>query len=75
MKSPVPLYLQGQLGHYLSVGPASVGGVSVDREALSAAFQAIDAAIADLIASDFDALAIREQLAMLERCEKDDDAP
>ncbi|OBH47535.1 hypothetical protein A5687_16805 [Mycobacterium mantenii] len=44
--------------------------MSVDREALSAAFDAIDAALDDLVDCDCDALATREQLAMLERCEK-----
>ncbi|OBH48045.1 HNH endonuclease signature motif containing protein [Mycobacterium mantenii] len=44
--------------------------MSVDREALSAAFDAIDAALDDLVDYDCDALATREQLAMLERCEK-----
>ncbi|OBH40373.1 HNH endonuclease signature motif containing protein [Mycobacterium mantenii] len=44
--------------------------MSVDREALSAAFDAIDAALDDLVGYDCDALATREQLAMLERCEK-----
>ncbi|UXA05602.1 HNH endonuclease [Mycobacterium sp. SMC-2] len=44
--------------------------MSVDPEALSAAFDVIDAAIADLVNYDCDALAAREQLAMLGRCEK-----
>jgi hypothetical protein len=43
--------------------------VSIDREALSAAFDAIDAAFDDLVARDCDGLAPREQLALLERCE------
>ena len=41
-----------------------------DREALSAAFDAIDAALDTLVGQDCDALATREQLALLERCEK-----
>lgn len=44
--------------------------MSVDPEAWSAAFDVIDAAVKDLIGHDCDALATREQLAMLERCEK-----
>lgn len=44
--------------------------MSVDREALSAAFATIDAAFDDLVGYDCAALATREQLAMLERCEK-----
>ncbi|WP_406816790.1 HNH endonuclease signature motif containing protein [Mycobacterium sp. M23085] len=44
--------------------------MSVDREALSAAFDTIDAALDDLVGYDCDALAAREQLAVLERCEK-----
>ncbi|BBZ69519.1 HNH endonuclease signature motif containing protein [Mycobacterium paraseoulense] len=44
--------------------------MSVDPEALSAAFDVIDAAVKDLIGHDCDALATREQLAMLARCEK-----
>ncbi|WP_406815683.1 HNH endonuclease signature motif containing protein [Mycobacterium sp. M23085] len=44
--------------------------MSVDREALSTAFDTIDAALDDLVGYDCDALATREQLAVLERCEK-----
>jgi hypothetical protein len=44
--------------------------VSIDREALSAAFDAIDAAFDDLVARDCDGLATPEQLVLLERCEK-----
>ncbi|OBI43871.1 HNH endonuclease signature motif containing protein [Mycobacterium colombiense] len=44
--------------------------MSVDREALSAAFDVIDAACDDLVGYDSDALTAREQLALLERCEK-----
>ncbi|WP_406814530.1 HNH endonuclease signature motif containing protein [Mycobacterium sp. M23085] len=43
--------------------------MSVDREALSAAFDTIDAALDELVGYDCDALAAREQLAVLERCE------
>ncbi|ORA17751.1 hypothetical protein BST14_08145, partial [Mycobacterium arosiense ATCC BAA-1401 = DSM 45069] len=42
----------------------------VDREALAAAFDTIDAALDVLVGYDSEALATREQLAMLERCEK-----
>lgn len=42
----------------------------VDREALSAAFDTIDAAVSELVCQDFDALATREHLALLRRCEK-----
>jgi hypothetical protein len=44
--------------------------VCIDREALSAAFAAIEAAVAELVEYDCDALATREQLAVLARCEK-----
>ncbi|ORX05604.1 hypothetical protein AWC29_10060 [Mycobacterium triplex] len=44
--------------------------MSTDREALSAAFDTIDAAFDELVAHDYDALTTHEQLAMLERCEK-----
>jgi hypothetical protein len=44
--------------------------VSVDREALSAAFDTIDAAFDDLVGYDCDALVTRELLALLKRCEK-----
>lgn len=43
--------------------------MSIDREALSAAFDAIDTAFDDLVARNCDGLATREQLALLERCE------
>lgn len=55
---------------FLSVGPDSFALVSIDREAVLAAFDTIDAALADLVGYDGDELATREQLAMLERCEK-----
>ena len=44
--------------------------MSVDRETLKAAFDTIHAAIDELLGHNCDALAIREQLALLERCEK-----
>jgi hypothetical protein len=44
--------------------------VSIDREALSAAFDTVDAAFDDLVGYDCDALATRELLALLKRCEK-----
>ncbi|OMB96890.1 HNH endonuclease signature motif containing protein [Mycobacterium colombiense] len=43
--------------------------MSVDRESLPAAFDVIDAALGHAIGTDRDALATREQLATLERCE------
>ncbi|OCB39298.1 hypothetical protein A5676_14060 [Mycobacterium malmoense] len=43
--------------------------MSVDPEALSAAFAVINTAVDDLVGSDCDALATREQLAMLGQCE------
>jgi hypothetical protein len=42
----------------------------IDREALSTAFDIIDAAVDDLTGNDCDALATRKQFAMLKRCEK-----
>ncbi|OBA62637.1 hypothetical protein A5647_07115 [Mycobacterium sp. 1100029.7] len=44
--------------------------MSIDREALSAAFDAIDAAVDELVGHHCDALVTREQLALLRRCEK-----
>lgn len=44
--------------------------MSIDREALASAFDTIDAALDDLVDQDSDALAVREQLAVLARCEK-----
>ncbi|MEZ0352236.1 HNH endonuclease signature motif containing protein [Mycobacterium sp. pR1184] len=44
--------------------------MSIDREALSAAFDTIDSALDELMAQDCDALLTREQLALLLRCEK-----
>lgn len=41
----------------------------IDRETLTAAFDTIDAAFDDLVGNDCDALATREQFAMLKRCE------
>lgn len=45
------------------------GGV-IDRDAISAAFDALDAAIEGVAGLSFDALVPRECLALLERCEK-----
>ncbi|WP_201407180.1 13E12 repeat family protein, partial [Mycobacterium paraintracellulare] len=47
----------------------SSGGI-IDRDAISAAFDALDAAIEGVAGLSFDALAPRECLALLERCEK-----
>jgi hypothetical protein len=44
--------------------------VSIDRGALTAAFDTIDAAFDDLVTHDCDVLATREQFALLQRCEK-----
>ncbi|ETZ41105.1 HNH endonuclease [Mycobacterium avium] len=44
--------------------------MSSDREAVSAAFDAIDAALDDLLDCDYAALATREKLALLNRCER-----
>jgi hypothetical protein len=44
--------------------------VSIDREALSAAFATINGAFNELIEQDCDALVAREQLALLRECEK-----
>ncbi|MFP2991165.1 DUF222 domain-containing protein, partial [Mycobacterium intracellulare] len=45
-------------------------GGTIDRDAISAAFDALDAAIEGVAGLSFDALAPRECLALLERCEK-----
>jgi uncharacterized protein DUF222 len=45
------------------------GGV-VDREAITAAFDALDAAVDGAAALDCEALTTRERLALLERCER-----
>ena len=45
------------------------GGV-VDREAITAAFDALDAAVDKVAGLDFDALATPDWLALLERCER-----
>jgi hypothetical protein len=45
------------------------GGV-VDRDAITAAFDAVDAAVDAMAALSFDALTTREWLALLERCER-----
>ncbi|WP_155524096.1 hypothetical protein [Mycobacterium marseillense] len=47
----------------------SSGGI-IDRDAISAAFAALDAALDGVGALCFDALAPRECLALLERCER-----
>ncbi|MBZ4568226.1 DUF222 domain-containing protein, partial [Mycobacterium avium subsp. hominissuis] len=44
--------------------------MSSDREAVSAAFDVIDAALDDLLDCDYAALATREKLALLNRCER-----
>ncbi|MDO2355979.1 DUF222 domain-containing protein, partial [Mycobacterium avium] len=44
--------------------------MSSDREAVSAAFDVIDAALDDLLDCDYAVLATREKLALLNRCEK-----
>ncbi|WAJ42574.1 HNH endonuclease signature motif containing protein [Mycobacterium sp. Aquia_216] len=44
--------------------------MSIDREALSKAFDTIDAAFDELVSHDCDALATPEQMALLGRCEK-----
>ncbi|OBG96015.1 hypothetical protein A5697_23240 [Mycobacterium sp. E3251] len=44
--------------------------MAIDREAVLAAFDTIDAAMGDLVGYDGDDLATPEQLAMLKRCEK-----
>ena len=44
--------------------------MSIDREALSAAFATIHGAFDELIEQDCDALVTREQLALLRQCEK-----
>jgi hypothetical protein len=47
----------------------SSGGI-VDREAVTAAFDALDAAVDAVLELKFDALTTRERLALLERCER-----
>jgi hypothetical protein len=42
----------------------------VDREAVTAAFDALDAALDGVVALEFDALTTRERLGLLERCER-----
>jgi hypothetical protein len=42
----------------------------VDRDAVTAAFDALDAAVDGVLGLDFEALATRERLALLERCER-----
>jgi len=47
----------------------SSGGV-VDREAITAAFDALDAALDTVVGLNFDALTTHEWLVLLERCER-----
>jgi hypothetical protein len=42
----------------------------VDRDAITAAFDALDAAVDGVLGLDFEALTTRERLALLERCER-----
>ncbi|HEY2504272.1 MAG TPA: HNH endonuclease signature motif containing protein [Mycobacterium sp.] len=42
----------------------------VDRDAVTAAFDALDAAVDGVLGLDFEALTTRERLALLERCER-----
>ena len=42
----------------------------LDREAITAAFDALDAAVDTVAGLDFDALTAREWLALLDRCER-----
>ena len=42
----------------------------VDRDAVTAAFDALDAAVEGVLGLDFEALTTRERLALLERCER-----
>jgi Domain of unknown function (DUF222) len=48
----------------------SSAAVVVDREAISAAFDALDAALDGVLGLDCDALTTRERFALLERCER-----
>jgi Domain of unknown function (DUF222) len=45
-------------------------GAVLDREAVTAAFDALDAAVGVVAALDLDALTTRERFALLERCER-----
>jgi hypothetical protein len=45
-------------------------GAVVDRDAITAAFDALDAAVDGALGLDFEALTTRERLALLERCER-----
>ncbi|ORA77729.1 hypothetical protein BST29_22820, partial [Mycobacterium malmoense] len=47
-----------------------MAGSVVDREAITAAFDALDAAVDAVVGLDFEALSIPERLALLERCER-----
>jgi hypothetical protein len=59
---------------FLSVGGDSFGGMGtggvVDRETITAAFDALDAALDAVVQLDFAALQTREHFAFLERCER-----
>ncbi|MCV7052491.1 HNH endonuclease [Mycobacterium heidelbergense] len=46
------------------------GSGVVDREAITAAFDALDAAVDGVVGLDFEALSTRERLVLLERCER-----
>jgi hypothetical protein len=48
----------------------SSGGAGADREAITAAFDALDAAVDGVLRLDFEALCTRERLALLQRCER-----
>ncbi|MGB8390395.1 13E12 repeat family protein, partial [Mycobacterium sp.] len=47
-----------------------VSGSVVDREAITAAFDALDAAVDGVATLDFDAVTTQERLMLLERCER-----
>ena len=74
LKSPVSLQFQESLAGDLSVGFDTFVGMSsggiIDRDAITAAFDALDDAVAGLGDLNFDALTTRECLALLERCER-----
>ncbi|WP_419724155.1 hypothetical protein, partial [Mycobacterium haemophilum] len=69
MKSLVSLRYQWSRAGILSVASDSFGGMGcgavVDREAITAAFDALDAAVDGVAALDFDALCAREWLVLL----------
>jgi Domain of unknown function (DUF222) len=45
-------------------------GIVVDRETITAAFEALDNAVDAVVGLDFEMLSTRERLALLERCER-----